>query len=197
MAEADEFHDLIRRVRSGDQDAAADLVREFEPCVLRYARFQMRRRSNHDGLVAQFGASDICQSVLQSFFAGLKSGRYRLSRPRDLEKLLCTMARLHIASKGRKASVILRTVLDQDGVAARPDSGPGPEKSIDDKDFLNVVLKHLSADELLILVRKVDGKTWAEIAADLGMSEDSVRKKLARATRRIRADLRQSGTSTI
>ena len=140
MPESHEFVDLIRLVRSGDQNAATELVRQFEPSVVRFARFRMRRRVDRDRLGPQVGASDICQSVLQSFFYRLKSGRYDLTRPVELEKLLYTMARLHIASKARNASVILRRALGDDWATERAASNFGPEKGVDDKDFLDAVL---------------------------------------------------------
>jgi DNA-directed RNA polymerase specialized sigma24 family protein len=196
MSEHDDFHELISRIRSGDQDAAATVVREFEPYVLRFIRFAMRNRSNHDRLRAQFGASDICQSVLKSFFCGIRAGRYDLDGPDQLRRLLSAMARLHVATRARDASVILREVLHADGAIDRPDPGPGPEKAVDDKDLVEVVLKHLSPDELDILVQKVDGKTWAQIAAGLESTEDAVRKKLARATQGVRDELRQNGISS-
>jgi RNA polymerase sigma factor (sigma-70 family) len=197
MIEPHDFSDLIRLVRSGDQNAATELVRQFEPSVLRFVRFRMRRRADRDRLGPQVGASDICQSVLQSFFQRLRSGRYDLTRPVELEKLLNTMARLHIASKGRNASVILRRALDEDWAIERADSSFGPEKKVEEKDFLDAVLKHLSTDELEILVQKVDGKTWGEIAARLGSSEDAVRKKLVRASERVRDKMQQAGVSTL
>ena len=107
MPESHDFADLIRLVRRGNENAAAEVVRQFEPSVLRFVRFQMRRRADRDRLGPQVGASDICQSVLQSFFQRARSGRYDLTGPVELEKLLKTMARLHIASEGRKASVVL------------------------------------------------------------------------------------------
>jgi RNA polymerase sigma factor (sigma-70 family) len=197
MIEPRDFSDLIRLVRTGDQNAAAELVRQFEPFVMRFVRFRMRRRADRDRLGPQVGASDICQSVLQSFFQHLRSGRYDLTRPVELEKLLKSMARLHIASKARNAGVILRRALGDDWESEQAGSSFGPEKDVDDKDFLEAVLKHLSTDELEILVQKVDGKTWGEIAAGLGSSEDAVRKKLVRATQRVRDRIREAGVSTI
>ena len=58
------FTDLISRVRGGDEHAATDLVRRYEPEIRREVRFLLRdpflRRS--------FDSMDICQSVMGSFF---------------------------------------------------------------------------------------------------------------------------------
>ena len=44
MLPEDQFQDLIVRVRAGDQDASTELTRMFEPFILRFVRFAMRRR---------------------------------------------------------------------------------------------------------------------------------------------------------
>jgi RNA polymerase sigma-70 factor (ECF subfamily) len=58
------FDDFMRRVRSGDEQAAAELVRQFEPLIRREVRYQLRDRR----LYRLFDSMDICQSVLASFF---------------------------------------------------------------------------------------------------------------------------------
>src|SRR5262249_27607624 len=107
MSDPDEFQELIGQVRAGVEGAATRLTRKFEPFVLRYARFRMRSLRNYDRMRPQFGSSDICQSVFKSLFEGLRDGRFELSRPEHLEKLLCTMARLKIATNARKLGVVL------------------------------------------------------------------------------------------
>jgi DNA-directed RNA polymerase specialized sigma24 family protein len=188
MAESDSFPELIRAVRAGDEDAAARLMREFEPFILRVARFQMRHRRDHDRLRPRVGYSDICQSVFKSLFDGLKKGRFQLEQPEQLEKLLSAMSRLKIATEARKLSVILREVLYVDAPQNRVDPAPGPEKPVEDRDLSEAIIKQFSADELDLLMRRLDDQPWSEIAAALGSQVDAVRKKLARAVARVRND---------
>src|SRR5262249_42592666 len=55
--------ELIRRVRGGDEAAAAELVRRYEPVVRRSARLRLNPR-----LRRACDSLDICQAVLGSFF---------------------------------------------------------------------------------------------------------------------------------
>src|SRR5690242_2088915 len=92
------FDELIRRVRSGDEQAAARLVRDFEPVVRRVAHARLR-----DGRArSEFDSMDICQSVLATFFVRAAAGVYDLKEPDDLVKLLLTMTRNKVAEKMRR-----------------------------------------------------------------------------------------------
>lgn len=58
------FADLISRVRSGDQLAAAEIVRQYEPEIRREVRVRL-----HDPRLRRvLDSMDISQSVLGSFF---------------------------------------------------------------------------------------------------------------------------------
>ena len=73
------FEELIRRVGSGDEQAATRLVRDFEPVVRRVVRARLR-----DGCARrEFDSMDVCQSVLAIFFVRVAAGQYDLSRPAD------------------------------------------------------------------------------------------------------------------
>ena len=91
------FEELIRRVGSGDEQAATRLVRDFEPVVRRVLRARFRgNRARHE-----FDSMDICQSVLATFFVRAAAGEYDLKEPDDLIKLLLTMTRNKLAQKMR------------------------------------------------------------------------------------------------
>ena len=182
-----DFRDLTDRVRAGDQDAAAELTRMLEPFILRYVRFAMRKRRKYDAIRARLGASDVCQSVLASLFVRLREGRFELTCRAQVERLLRVMSRFKLGAEGRRLSVILREVIGEGSPPDQADSGPGPEKAVDDKDLAEIVIKHLADDDLDILQRRLDGDTWLAIAADLGVNADALRKRLARAIQRVRS----------
>ena len=184
MPGQDDFHDLILKVRSGDQDAATSLVSQFEPFILRVVRLRMRNRGDFERLRHDVGSIDVCQSVFKSLFVRLKEGRFDLNQPQDMEKLLSSMIRFKIANKAHRLSVIYREALNLEFDLVAP--GPGPEKSVDDQDLAEAVLGLFSLEELELLNRKLDDQSWPEIAAVLGASPDALRKKLDRAFERIR-----------
>src|SRR5262245_18622455 len=60
MAEENAFTDFIRRIRAGDEQAAVELVRRYEPAIRREVRFRLRNTR----LRRLFDSMDVCQSVL-------------------------------------------------------------------------------------------------------------------------------------
>jgi hypothetical protein len=117
---------------------------------------------------------------------GLREGRFELNRPEELAKLLSAMVRFKVATKARRLSVTLREVLELDESKDRADSGPGPEKPVDDRDSLETILKQFEEDELELLIRRLDDQPWSEIAVAVGGTAEGLRKKLARALERVR-----------
>jgi DNA-directed RNA polymerase specialized sigma24 family protein len=185
MPPADHFQDLIVRARAGDQDASTELARAFEPFILRFIRFQMRRHANYRKIRSRLGSADICQSVFKSLFDGLKHGRFQLNQPDQLNKLLRMMSRFKIATEGRRLSVILREVIEGGTPPDQVDPRSRPEKPVDDRDLTETVLAHFSEEELALLERRLDGETWPLIAAQVGEAADTLRRRLERAIHRV------------
>ncbi len=82
MSDDSSFQDLIRRVRSGDDDAAAELVRRYEPAIRRVVRLRLTDAR----LRRVFDSMDVCQSVLGSFFVRAAMGQYDLDNSDQLLK---------------------------------------------------------------------------------------------------------------
>ncbi|MCI0462326.1 MAG: ECF-type sigma factor [Gemmataceae bacterium] len=97
---AEGFAEFLRRIRAGDESAAAELVRQYEPLLRR----EIRMRLTDPTLHRLVSASDICQSVLLSFFVRAAAGQYELERPEDLRQLLVRMAQNKIADQARRLS---------------------------------------------------------------------------------------------
>src|SRR3954452_5725988 len=98
MSDQPWFRDLIARVRAGDEEATADLVRHYEPSIRRVVRFRLADSRLRQAL----GSMDGCQSVLASFFVRAASGQFDLTQPEALVRLLVTMARNRLASQARR-----------------------------------------------------------------------------------------------
>src|SRR4051812_1830352 len=96
VSEETPFADLIRQVRAGDEAAAAELVRRYEPAIRRAVRLRLdpRLRRVCDSL-------DLSQAVLGSFFVRAASGQFELDTPDQLLKLLAGMVRNKVARAGR------------------------------------------------------------------------------------------------
>jgi RNA polymerase sigma-70 factor (ECF subfamily) len=185
MSEAPDFEELIRRVRAWDQEAAAELVRRYEPAIRRVVRVRLANAR----LGNLFDSMDICQSVLRSFFVRAASSQYDLETPEQVLKLLTAMARNKLASHARKQHALRR---DNRRASAIGDagsqlvsSGDSPCAAIVVRDLQEEVRRRLAPDEWQLLELRNQGHDWAEIAAQAGGLAATLRKKLARAIDRV------------
>jgi RNA polymerase sigma factor (sigma-70 family) len=182
MSEAPSFPDLIRRVRAGDEAAAAELVRHYEPSVRRVVRFRLdpRLRRLYDSL-------DICQIVLGQFFVHAAMGQFELETPEQLVKLLAVMARNQVHKEGRRQRAARRDHRRDtpgDLAAEAAAAGASPSQEVAARDLLQEVRRRLSSEERRLVELRDAGRDWAAIAAEVGGNPEALRKKLARALSR-------------
>jgi RNA polymerase sigma factor (sigma-70 family) len=189
MSEGPAFHDLIRRVRAGDETAAAELVRHYEPLICRAVHFRL----TDPGLRTLFESMDICQSVLASFFVRTAAGEYELETPAQLVNLLLTMARNKLAGRARREHAARRDCrrLAGDGgqTAALASREPGPVQQAITRETLHEVYRRLTPEERRLIELRNQGSDWNTIAAALGDSAEGLRKKLSRALDRVTQEL--------
>lgn len=176
-----EFAPLMERVRGGDQQAAAELVRRYEPEVRRFIRFRL----SSPALRRTMDSLDICQSVMYRFFVEVSEGRVELKEPRQLAALLVTMARNKLYDRVREAQADCRDArrlapgdeaLGQ--VAAGDDT---PSEHLAAEEILAAVSERLSEDERYLVAQRMSGRAWDDIARELGSTPDAVRKRMTRA----------------
>jgi RNA polymerase sigma-70 factor (ECF subfamily) len=180
------FDELMSRVRGGDADAAAELVRTYEPAI----RAAVRGRMADQRLRRLFDSTDVCQTVLATFFARAALGQYRLDTADDLVKLLVTIARnklLKQVTRHRRARRDYRRGGDlppTDPAAETAD----PAREVATADLLAAVYRRLSPEERRLVELRQQGLDWPAIAADLGGSAEGRRKQHARAVARVAAE---------
>src|SRR6478672_3064912 len=153
------FHELIHRVRRGDDAAAAELVRRYEPAIRRAVRFRLtdpRLRRTCDSM-------DVCQSVMLSFFVRAASGQYDLDTPEQLLRLLTTMARNKLLNQARQHQAARRdnrlvtSDIDDHDVA---EAAPGPSQQVEAREMLQEVHRRLGPDELQLVELRNQGHDW-------------------------------------
>jgi RNA polymerase sigma factor (sigma-70 family) len=179
---------LIKRVRGGDQEAASELVRRFEPAIRRAVRFRLV----DERLRRQFDSMDVCQSVLSSFFVRAAMGQFELEKSDQLLKLLATMVQKKVAERAGRAKARRRDyrrdndLQEAENVAA---SLPDVNRQLEASELLDLAKQRLSSAEQQILELRVAGLDWVGVAARVGGTPESVRKKLARGVERVARDL--------
>ena len=182
------FAELIHRVSAGDQQAAARLVRDFEPVVRRVLRARLRDAQAR----REFDSMDICQSVLAIFFVRVAAGQYDLKKPEELVKLLVTMSRNKLAEKMRRQHRqrrdSRRTVggVEELALAGRD---PTPSSVVAAKELLDEARQRLSQEERQLIDLRHEGFNWEEIATALGGSPGARRMQLSRAMDRVAREL--------
>jgi RNA polymerase sigma-70 factor (ECF subfamily) len=193
MADDSTFADFLSRVRAGDEQAAAELVRRYESAI----RVEVRMRLFDSRLRRVLDSMDLCQSVLASFFLRAAAGQYDLERPEQLVRLLVTIARNKVAYQARRQRAQRRDQRREVG-ADRPvheaaGSEPSPSRVASGRELLAELRRRLTPEELRVADLRAEGWPWAEIATALGGTAQARRKQLARALDRVAAQVGLEG----
>ncbi len=186
VADSTVFAGFMERIRAGDQQAAAELVRQYESLIRREVRLHLEDRR----LSRVFDSMDVCQSVLGSFFLRAAAGQYDLQQPEQLIRLLVTMTRNKLASAARKEH---RQRRDQrrlaegaeEHLAQAADPNPGPDSVVSGQELLKLFREGLSEEERRLVDLRAEGLAWADVAARLGGTPEGRRMQLNRAIERM------------
>jgi RNA polymerase sigma factor (sigma-70 family) len=194
MSEDDSFAEFIRRIRAGDNQAARELVERYEPVIRREVRLRLRDQR----LASRFDWTDVCQSVMASFFVRAAAGQYELEQPDHLLRLLVVMTRNKVTKQVRRNSADRRDYRrleprDPAYLDGRLAEVPNPSRLIAGRELLEELRRRLSEEERRLADLRADGCEWAEIAAELGGTPQARRKQLARALDRVEQQLEGSG----
>jgi RNA polymerase sigma factor (sigma-70 family) len=190
-AARDEYAEFIRRIREGDEEAAAELVRRYEPEIRLEVRGWLRLRN--PSLRRVFDSMDVCQSVLASFFARAAVGEFDIDDPTQLIRLLVGMARKKVAEQARFHQRQRRDVrrvgsvdTEHQTAARSPES---PSRIASGRELLQKLRERLHDEERQIADLRGRGADWTSVAAELGGTPDGRRKQLARAVARVEREL--------
>jgi RNA polymerase sigma factor (sigma-70 family) len=186
---------LFRRVRAGDQQAAGELVRRYEPALRRLVRLRLRDRQ----LRRLLDSADVCQAVLLHFFVRVAAGEYECYTPDEVLKLLATMARhqlVNLAAREQAGKRDYRRLAavpaDECALAAR---GASPSQHVAAEELWHEARRLLAPDEWQLLELRQQGHAWGAIARLVGGSPEALRKQLARALARVTRELGLDGAS--
>jgi RNA polymerase sigma-70 factor (ECF subfamily) len=193
MSASTTFADFVRRIRSGDDQAAQELVDRYESVIRR----EVRLRLKDPRLLSQFDWTDVCQSVLASFFLRAAAGQYDLDEPGQLLKLLVAMTRNKLANRRRHHRALRRDYrrmepCDPVHLDSRPVSTPSPSRMVAGRELLEEFRRRLTEAERAIVDLRAQGCEWPEIAERLGGTAQARRKQFIRAVDRVEQQLEGS-----
>jgi RNA polymerase sigma-70 factor (ECF subfamily) len=178
---ANEFHDLMRRLQDGSEDAARELLDRYSDHILRIVRRRLNRK-----LRAKFDSVDFVQAVWASFFADAPR-KQAFDHPQALLAFLVTLAQNKVIDAVRqrfrtqKYNVNREQALDGSvagaaaGLAGRE---PSPSQVAVANDEWHRLLAELPARYQRMLVLLREGYTQKDIARELGVNEKTIRRLL-------------------
>ncbi|NES27968.1 sigma-70 family RNA polymerase sigma factor [Micromonospora terminaliae] len=174
--------ELVRRAAAGDRAAAAALLADLRPRLVRYCRARLGRIGG-----AHTTADDVAQEVCLAVLKALP--RYR-EQGRPFSAFVFAVA-AHKVADAQRAAVRYSAVAVTDTPLEPPDAAPGPEEQAVATDLarrLFVLLHRLpNVQREIITLRVAVGLTAEEVGTILGMSAPAVRVAQSRALARLRA----------
>jgi RNA polymerase sigma factor (sigma-70 family) len=188
------FDELLQRLRAGDRVEAGDLWLQFEPEIRRTLRVRLWQ----SGLRGREETEDRLQSVALLFFDRLDRGKLdqrldELSSPEALLNLLKKMAQGKYVDWIRRRSAQRRGERKKRGLDAlefEPAADDTrPSQDLQHRELVEQGFGLLDEHERRIAELLRTGHTWQQIAGELGITREAVRKQFYRAVDRLKARL--------
>jgi RNA polymerase sigma-70 factor (ECF subfamily) len=180
-----DFGQMMARVRAGDAEAAAELVRQYEPQIRRIVRLRM----TDPRLRRVLDSMDVSQSVLANFFVHAHLGDLDVQRPEQLLTLLATMTRNKVRDHARRQYALRRdqgrvVAGNQEALQEAPAHGSTPSQIIASRELLQEVQDRLSPEDRWVLEQRMEGREWADLARERDEQPEALRKHFSRALSR-------------
>ncbi|MGH9140588.1 MAG: RNA polymerase sigma factor [Vicinamibacterales bacterium] len=164
----------------GVTDRAAAAHRRYYASVYRYVRRRTRNRED---------AEDLTQTVFTEAVTGLEQAA---AESGSVVAWLYTVAKRRLIDEQRRRQRTPAHVISLD--AARLVQQSQSDYGVDVARTLARAIAALPAEQRLVVVLKlVEGRRFAEIAAELGITEQACRARLSRALRTLRTHLEKEG----
>lgn len=186
-ADDDRFADWIAGLRDGDPLVLQRFFAEFHPALERLAASRI-----DPGLRRRVGPESIAQSVCRTFLRRAKAGQFEIVDRDALWGLLLSIALTKVREKvrfhGREKRAAGREV-PVERSSAVTDGSPGPDEQAVFADELEHIFATLSDEERAIVDLRLADMSQSAIAAEMGVSERTVRRLMGRLEDRLRASL--------
>jgi RNA polymerase sigma-70 factor (ECF subfamily) len=188
----DEDRGLVDRAKDGDARAFEALVRRYERWVFTLALRMVGNRGD---------AEDVAQEVFLKAYRGLQGFRGGSRFSTWLYAIASHHCLNHLAGRDSRARRAERTGNSADGQGGVlpsaldrvADASPGPDAVLERHELRRVIQRELlqltEHHRIVIILRDIQGMSYEEIAATLGVELGTVRSRLHRARMELRARL--------
>lgn len=165
--------------KNSDSMSDDEINRLFEAYLPKLIRLAEQRISTR--IQSKFGADDVAATVCRSVFRRFKEGKFRFDDDAEFWRLLVTVTKRKISHKVRHFSTQSRSIADELADTATfllmaPE--PGPSEAVAFEESLRLVNERLDPQEREVLLMRMEGREYYEIAELLNVSERSVRRKM-------------------
>lgn len=171
--------ELFHRHREGDPEAAGQIVDHFSRRLCPLAEQHLSGK-----LAGRVEGEDVVQSVFRTFFARSANGEFKIDSRAQLWQLLVKITVLKARQKGRYHTAEKRDarrehrISDEGWVVECVNREPGPEEAAVLVDQIESLLDGLPPLYEQILQQRLQGFAVAEIAADCGVSRQTIYRAL-------------------
>lgn len=189
--ESDDTQSLIDGLRRGDETAIQQFVDRYGRSLERIADSNIATQ-----LGRRFGADDVVQSVCRTFVRRAQLGQFELGDSESLWRLLCAITLTKVRESARYHLRQKRSIADEAQISSGSgDSadaggnteyrlgaagGPSPDEEAEFAETFEALLGDLEEEERRVVDLKLQQFENDRIAAELGCSERTVRRLLAR-----------------
>lgn len=178
--------ELVRAAGAGDAEAFTQLVRLYEDKVYRLAVRMCRTPSD---------AEDVAQEAFLSAWRGLPSFRGESGFATWLYRLTSNAA-IDYMRRSKKDRGVL-SLDDAEAAPSIPDGGGGPQEAAESRELRLAVAACMgklgAAHRDILILREIQGLSYEEIGAELGLEVGTVKSRLSRARSALRKILLKSG----
>ncbi|MBT9683626.1 sigma-70 family RNA polymerase sigma factor [Pseudoflavonifractor sp. MCC625] len=183
--------ELVRLARQGDESAFALLVEQNQSRIYNLA---LRMTRNPDD------AAELTQEAFLNAWRGLSKFQGESSFSTWLYRLTSNLCIDFLRREKRRSGLSMTVSLDDEEEGRQadvPDERFSPEQSAERREVQELIragLRSLSEEHRRVLVlRELDGLSYAEIAQLLGLEEGTVKSRIARARLALRKYLIATG----
>ena len=183
--------ELVRLARQGDESAFALLVEQNQSRIYNLA---LRMTRNPDD------AAELTQEAFLNAWRGLSKFQGESSFSTWLYRLTSNLCIDFLRREKRRSGLSMTVSLDDEEEGRQadvPDERFSPEQSAERREVQELIragLRSLSEEHRRVLVlRELDGLSYAEIAQILGLEEGTVKSRIARARLALRKYLIATG----
>jgi RNA polymerase sigma-70 factor (ECF subfamily) len=178
----DSIDALVDRLRAGDEAAAGELFRAFEPFLRGLVRRRLPGRAR-----SRFDSADVVQSAWAGLLDGLRDARWHFPDAARLRAFLARVVLCRLYDRARPA--LAQANREEPLIGLEP---PGPEPRPSEHARAGAAWDQLLAvcppEHRAVLRLRRDGHTCEEIAGRTGMHPGSVRRVLRHLARRVAFD---------